>query len=58
MPRGVVVDERVRYEGRMDALTVTPESTALLIVDVQEKLMPAMPEFERRRRFLAERRSR
>ncbi len=33
----------------MDALTVTPESTALLIVDVQEKLILAMPEFDRRR---------
>jgi nicotinamidase-related amidase len=33
----------------MNALTVTPESTALLIVDVQERLLPAMPEFDRRR---------
>jgi nicotinamidase-related amidase len=33
----------------MDPLTLDPGSTALLIVDVQEKLAPAMPEFDRQR---------
>jgi nicotinamidase-related amidase len=33
----------------MDPLSLHPETTALLLVDVQERLLPAMPEFEGRR---------
>jgi nicotinamidase-related amidase len=33
----------------MDALTVRPESTALVVVDVQDRLVPAMPEADARR---------
>jgi nicotinamidase-related amidase len=33
----------------MNALTLSPQSTALLVVDVQERLLPAMPEFDRAR---------
>lgn len=33
----------------MDNLTLRPDQTALLIVDVQEKLLPAMPPFDGRR---------
>lgn len=33
----------------MDAITLEPSSTALLVVDVQERLAAAMPDFDRRR---------
>jgi nicotinamidase-related amidase len=33
----------------MDAISLHPATTALLVVDVQERLLPAMPEFEARR---------
>jgi nicotinamidase-related amidase len=33
----------------MDALTVRPDSTALVVVDVQDRLLPAMPEPDARR---------